>query len=91
MKSFKNLQIFVLLTLWKMKFTCSVSALCLATSKKSGVLVVAGFSGSIAVFGIGALKERPFELPCEAVFKGHHDPDDPGIIALTFHRYTGSL
>jgi hypothetical protein len=53
--------------------------------------MVAGFAGSIAMFGVGALKERPFDLPCEAVLKGHHDPDDPGIIALTFHRYTASL
>lgn len=68
-----------------------LSSLCLAVYKKSDVLIVASFDGSIAILSVSSLRDNPFALPCEAVYKGHHDVEDPGILCLAFHKPTNLL
>ena len=69
----------------------SLTCITEARNSRSHLLVGADFSGQIAVWNLTQFRQNPVVLPSESLFQSHHDPEDPGVLSLAFHKKSNTF
>jgi WD40 repeat protein len=69
----------------------SVSALVEAKSNHGSLLLGSDFNGKIAIWNLTLHHLNPTQFQVEALISGFHQPEDPGILSLSFHEATKTV
>ena len=64
----------------------SITCIIDARRSRSHLLVASDFSGRIALWNLTQFRINPAKLPVESVFQSNHDPAEPGVLSIAFHK-----
>jgi hypothetical protein len=69
----------------------SITSIVEAHNSRAHVIVGSDFSGMICVWNLTLFRINPIELPVETLMKSKHDPEDPGVLSLAFHKKSSTF
>jgi len=64
----------------------SITSIIDARRSRSHLLIASDFSGRIAIWNLTQFRINPAKLPVESVFQSNHDPAEPGVLSIAFHK-----